>query len=71
MKFSNQNAALLNYLKNHDYISTFTAYDKLKITSLSKRICELTNLGHKIEKDWLEGTNCYGNHVRVRKYRLK
>ena len=59
MKHKSQNAALLDYLTNPDYISSFVAFDKLKITSLAKRICELISLGHEIEKSWVEGTNSY------------
>ena len=66
-----QNQALLKYMQNHPYITSWTAVDKLGIVSLPKRICELTNMGHDIDKDWLEGKNRYGNKVRVRRYWLK
>ena len=70
MKHKSQNAALLDYLTNHDYISSFVAFEKLKITSLAKRVCELTALGHEIEKSWVEGENSYGNNTRFIRYRL-
>ena len=63
-----QNEALLTYLNNNPYITTWVAYDKFGVTSLPKRICELQKTGVKIEKAWIKGKNRYGNVVSVRKY---
>ena len=70
MKFKSQNAALYNYLLNHKGITTWEAVEKLGITSLGKRICELQSQGHKIDKVWLDGTNRYGNKCRVVRYQI-
>ena len=71
MIYKSQNAALIVYLTNHNYITSFVAYEELKITELSKRICELISQGYEIEKDWIEGKNSYGNATRFRTYRMK
>lgn len=70
MKFNSQNEALLHYLKNHIGITTWEAVEKLGITSLSKRICELQDIGIKIDKIYLDGTNRYGNACKVIRYQL-
>lgn len=67
----NQNAALVQYITNNTHITSWTAFDKLGIVSLPKRICELKEAGLDIGKDWIEGKNRYGNVCRVRRYWLE
>lgn len=70
MKFKSQNDALLNYLTNHVGITTWEAMDKLGISCVHKRVSELEEKGHKIDRVWLEGKNRYGNKCRVIRYQL-
>lgn len=67
---TNQNDALVQYMIDNEYITTWTAQDKLGITSLSRRICDLTEAGYKIDKKPLQAKNRYGNPCRVIAYSL-
>ncbi len=70
MKFKSQNDALLDYMLNHVGITTWEATSKLGISCLHKRIGEIEQQGHKIDRVWLEGNNRYGNKCRVIRYVL-
>lgn len=59
---SPQNEAVLNYMRTHNGISTFAAFEKLRITRLSARIKELRDIeGFKIvsEKKFSKGNKPY------------
>ena len=67
----NQKQALLAYLKRHQKgVTTWQAFE-LGITCLWKRISELESDGHKIERTDVHGTNRYGHHCKVTRYRLE
>ena len=66
-----QKQALLTYLKRHQKgVTTWQAFE-LGITCLWKRISELEVDGHKIERTDVHGTNRYGHHCKVTRYRLE
>lgn len=66
-----QNQALLSFLKKHSKgITTWQAFE-IGITCLWKRIAEIEQSGHKIERQDINSTNRYGNHCRVTRYRLE
>lgn len=71
MNAKSQNEALYKYLLNHRGITTWEAVDKLGITSLSRRVCDLKSQGILIKKQWLSGKNRYGNPTRVIRYSLE
>ena len=56
-----QKERLLKYLEDHGSISTFEAYEYLKITKVSNRISELINEGHKFTKKMIYTKDIYGN----------
>ena len=64
-----QNEYLLKHFKSGKSITTLQAHRE-GITSLSKRICELQELGHEFDKKWKKVRTRYGNgKVRVKEYR--
>ena len=66
-----QKEALLSYLKRHPKgITIWVAVDQLGITCPHKRVADLEADGHKIERTKVDGTNRYGNHCSVTRYRL-
>jgi len=66
-----QKQALLLYLrKHHKGITTWIAFDQLGVTCLWKRAAELEADGFKIERTDVHGTNRYGHHCKVTRYRL-
>ena len=65
-----QNKYLLKHFKSGKSITTLQAH-RAGITSLSKRICELRDLGHSFNKTWKMVKTRYGNgKVRVMEYGL-
>jgi hypothetical protein len=67
-----QKQALLAYLKSHSKgITTWVAFDALGISCVHKRISDLENDGHKIERQSVAGVNRYGNPCKVTRYRLE
>ena len=68
---STQKQALLEYLKKHPKgITTWVAFDALGISCVHKRIKDLEEDGHKIERMSVDGVNRYNNPCRVTRYRL-
>lgn len=65
-----QNAAVLDYMREHA-ISGITTQDarRLGILSLSRRICDLTEAGHVIRKEWVKVKSRWGK-TQVRRYIL-
>lgn len=51
---STQNQLILDYLKAGRTLSNQIAIVNLGIGSLSKRIAELREMGHKIKSEWAE-----------------
>lgn len=65
-----QNAAVLKFMRRHKAkgITTQDARD-IGILSLSRRICDLTEAGHVIRKEWVKVKSRWGK-TQVRRYIL-
>ena len=65
-----QNEYLIQRFRSGKSITTLQAHRE-GITSLSKRICELRDIGHNFTKTWKKVKTRYGNgKVRVVEYRI-
>lgn len=62
--------AILNYMKEHNGISSQDAFRELGITRLSARIKELREFGYNISTIMVDGKNRYGEPVRYGLYKL-
>ena len=65
-----QNERVLEYMKEHNGITSLQAYDKLGVTRLSARIKDLRTAGHIIFAEPLEVENRFGDMCKVSCYRL-
>lgn len=65
-----QKELVLEYLKDHKKITSFTAAWILGIMDLPKRICELQDMGYKFERTWKTKKNRYDVTVKYLEYRL-
>lgn len=65
-----QNDKVLEYLQEHDGMTTLDAFQKLGISRLSARIKDLRTAGHVIFSDPIEVENRFGDMCRVTQYRL-
>ena len=70
MKAAGQNAAVLDYMRaaGENGITTQDAR-RIGILSLSRRICDLTEAGHVIRKEWVKVDSQWGP-TQVRRYIL-
>lgn len=60
----------LDYMREHNGITSFEAMKELGIISFPKRICELRALNYEIEDKWEEVENRFGDKIRVKRYFL-
>ena len=67
----NQQERILRYMTEVGPITSFDAVLELGIIELPKRISELRQAGHEIERAWVEKKNRFGENVRFRRYWLK
>jgi len=65
-----QNERVLEYMKEHDGITSLQAYEKLGVTRLSARIKDLRTQGNIIFSDPVEVENRFGDMCKVSMYRL-
>jgi len=65
-----QNERVLEYMKEHDGITSLQAYEKLGVTRLSARIKDLRTQGNIIFSDPVEVENRFGDMCEVSMYRL-
>ncbi len=61
---------IIEYMKEHNGITSQDAFKHLGITRLSARIKELRQLGYNISTVMVDGTNRFGEPVRFGLYRL-
>ena len=61
---------IIEYMKQHNGITSQDAFTHLGITRLSARIKELRELGYDISTIMVDGTNRYGEPVRYGLYKL-
>ena len=65
-----QNDKVLEYLQEHDGMTTLDAFQKLGISRLSARIKDLRTAGHVIFSESVEVENRFGDMCHVAQYRL-
>lgn len=61
---------IIEYMKEHNGITSQDAFKHLGITRLSARIKELRESGYNISTIMVDGTNRFGEPVRYGLYRL-
>lgn len=61
---------VLNYMVQHNGITSYDAIRELGITRLSARIFELRDQGWDIDSSWVQTTNRHGKPCRFAKYKL-
>lgn len=61
-------ARVYNFIKNHGSITTLDAFLELGETRLSARIFELKEKGVRLEDEWIDVSNRFGESRRVKKY---
>ena len=61
---------IIEYMKEHNGITSQDAFKHLGITRLSARIKELREAGYDISTIMVDGTNRFGEPVRYGLYRL-
>lgn len=57
-----------DFIKNHGSITTLDAFLELGETRLSARIFELKEKGVRLETEWIDVSNRFGESRRVKKY---
>lgn len=65
-----QSIRLLNYLRNHLYITALEAMNDLGIFRLGARIWDLKQAGIQIQSDWRVVKNRFGEDCRIKAYWL-
>lgn len=66
-----QNAKVLDFLKNHNGITSYEAFRYLNITRLAARISDLRRQGHEIYSQKEMSINQDGKTVYYDRYRLR
>lgn len=66
-----QRERVLEYLQHHGSITSLEAFRGLGIISLSRRICDLRQQGHRIQVERVADRNRYGEKVIYNRYSLK
>ena len=66
-----QGERILDYLREHDSITTVEAILHIGVGDLGKRVSELRRAGWNIVGEFEDGTNRYGERTRYMRYRLK
>ena len=71
MTTDTQRGRILVYLRENGSITSFEAWTKLGVARLASRISELRHqYGYKIDDEWIEIENKFGEICRVKRYRL-
>ena len=68
-KLTDQQMAILEYIRRYGSISPMEAFAELGITKLSTRVSEMKMLGIQFEQDYESRTNMIGKTVRFMRYR--
>ena len=66
----NQENRILEYLREHEYITALVAQKEFGIMRLSARIKDLQARGYSFKKETVTATNRYGEQVRFTGYSL-
>ena len=67
----NQHQAILQYLNEHGFITSFTAAVKLGVLNLSARVKELKAKGYPIADRTRVNLNRYGKTIKYKEFYLK
>ena len=65
-----QRDRVLQYLKEHGYITSYKAYKELGCTQLATRIKELKDRGFRFKKERVKTVNMYGDPTHFDMYML-
>lgn len=65
-----QRDRVLQYLKEHGYITSYKAYKELGCTQLATRIKELKDRGFSFRKERVKTVNMYGDPTHFDMYML-
>ena len=66
----NQENRILEYLREHDYITALDAQKEYGIMRLSARIIDLQKRGYRFKKETVSAKNRFGEQTRFTKYSL-
>lgn len=69
--YTDQQNRILEYLINHDHITSAISIKALGIMDLRKRLSELRRMGFPIEDRYVTKENRYGKKVRYKEYYLQ
>lgn len=68
MKEPTQCDRILNYMTTHGRINDTIARDQFGVRRLASRICDLSRMGYRIEREDKTTLNRYGRKVAYREY---
>lgn len=66
----NQCVRVLDYIREHDGITSKQAFSEIGVARLSSRIFDLKEQGYPIYDEWITVRNRYGEKCRVKQFRL-
>ena len=70
MKKAIQKQRIVEYMRKYGGITSLDAQMELGVARLASRICDLKKAGVIIEDEWITVQDRYGNHCRVKLYKL-
>ena len=65
-----QRDRVLQYIREHQFITSYDAFSKIVCTQLATRISELKARGYKFRKERIKTKNMYGDKTHYDKYYL-
>jgi hypothetical protein len=65
-----QRDRVLQYIREHNYITSYQAYTEIGCTQLATRISELKDRGYRFTKERIKTKNRYGDATHFDKYML-
>lgn len=67
----NQNERIIQYIKEFGSITPIEAFRDLGVTKLATRVSEMSRNGIDFEKQYVKGTNRFGEPVYYMRYSLR
>lgn len=65
-----QRERVLQYIREHGFITSMDAFNKLGCTQVATRILELKGMGYRFRKERIYTKNMYGDDTHYDKYFL-
>lgn len=65
-----QRDRVLQYIREHGFITSYEAFAKIGCTQVATRISELKDRGYKFRKERIKTKNMYGDNTHYDKYFL-